>query len=204
MRSFFRCRPASKLERQPALDRAQRQTAFRSGGLYRWHIVQHPTHFRAGEIGVEQQSGFGLNRCLMALFFKLGAKVGAAPVLPHNRRRKRLTSGLIPCHNRLALIGDPNRRNRFGPASLGHHFASTTERLVPDFIRVMLNPTRLRIMLGQISLSDMQQCAIGRENHRSGRSRPFIKHENGLSHKISLFRSCWMDHLEITPRLHYI
>ena len=123
MRSFFRCRPARKLERQPGLDRAQRQTAFRSGGLYRWHIVQHPTHFRAGEIGVEQQSGFGLNRCLMALFFKLGAKVGAAPVLPHDCGRKRLTTCFVPRHNRLALIGDPNSCNRLRPASFGHHFA---------------------------------------------------------------------------------
>src|SRR3984893_2094885 len=81
------------------------------------------------------------------------ADVGGAAVLPYDRASDRLSGGAFPQHSRLALIGDPDRSQlATGDCRLGQRFAHDSRLRRPDFIRVMLDPARLREVLREFLL----------------------------------------------------
>src|ERR1700736_5495850 len=81
------------------------------------------------------------------------ADVGGAAVLPYDRTSDRLARGAFPQHSRLALIGDPDRSQiATGDCRLGQRFAHDSRLRRPDFVRVMLDPARLRKMLRKLAL----------------------------------------------------
>ena len=68
-------------------------------------------------------------------------------------RRKWLAGPPVPENNRFTLVGDANSGNALAAARLRYHFARTFECQVPDFLRIMLDQTRCRIMLCQRTLA---------------------------------------------------
>ena len=110
-------------------------------------IFERPANFRSRKIGVKQQSGLRLNHGLFTLRLHRGANVRRPPVLPYNGGRERLAGALVPKHHGLALIGDANARDPVRAPCLGHHRLRTSKRQVPDFLCIMFDKARLRIML---------------------------------------------------------
>src|SRR6266404_7575565 len=82
------------------------------------------------------------------------ADVGGAAVLPYDRASDGLSRGAFPQHSCLALIGDSDRSQlATGDRRLGQRFAHDSRLRRPDFVRVMLDPARLREMLREFLLS---------------------------------------------------
>src|SRR5437868_2972487 len=77
----------------------------------------------------------------------LGADAVAATTLPYDRRAERLPGRAIKHHDRLALVRDAEARNVRDSRSLtSQQCLQGIEGVLPDFLRVVLDPTRLRIM----------------------------------------------------------
>src|SRR5687768_14326819 len=102
---------------------------------------------------------------------QLGASWGRATVLPDQRFADRLAGRAVPGNNRLALIGDADRRNFIPTTRGGDHFASHFERLGPNFRRVMFDLAGFRIMLVDWTLGRSGDGPVGPEQHRPGRRR---------------------------------
>ena len=69
------------------------------------------------------------------------------------------------------------------------HCLRTGDRGTPDLGSIVLDPPRLRIELRQFAVAHAVQRSIGREQHRPGRGRARVEHENQIvSHGCSPHR----------------
>ena len=99
---------------QKRVDRAEAQFAALGPLPRALHMVENPRHFRAGEIGIKQQPGFGGEKLFMSLGFQSGADLRRAPVLPDNGLVDRLARLALPHHRGFALVGDAEAADIFG------------------------------------------------------------------------------------------
>ena len=75
--------------------------------------------------------------------FSSSQRAGGAPVLPDERPVDGLAGGAIPCDDRLALVGDPDRRRaRRRLSRLRRSPRWRPQGHVPDLGRVVLHPAR--------------------------------------------------------------
>ena len=169
-------RSAGELEGQPAFDRPEGQRALLRSAAHLGHVVEHPAHLGAREIGIEQQPGALLHPGLVPRIAQGGAKGLGAAVLPYDGVGERLAGGAIPRHHGLALVGNADTGDRRCPARLVQHRLHAGERLVPDLARIMLDPAGLRIVLGQRFLRTGEQHAVMCKQHRAGRGGAFVEH----------------------------
>ena len=84
------------------------------------------------------------------------ADIGRPPVLPDDGAVDRLAGLTVPDDCGLALIGDANARDPVCAACLGYHRLRTGKRQVPDFLGIMLDKARLRIMLRERALATVE------------------------------------------------
>ena len=111
---------------------------------------------------------------LQAARFQLIAKTCRAPVLPHDRVAYGLAGRAVPHDRRLALIGNADggdvARGDSGPCDgLGCH----ADLGCPDFVRVVLDPARLREYLAKLLLRNrLDRAAAGRTRWRANWSCP--------------------------------
>src|SRR5690606_25778125 len=96
------------------------------------------------------------------------AKIGGAAILPDDRLRERLAGRLVPSHHRFALIGDADAGDPTCPACGFGHLASAGKRALPDFLRIVLDPARLWIVLRQLGPLGSVQRSGRRGQHRAG------------------------------------
>ena len=181
--------PAGQPEDEPALDRPESERAVCCCGPYARVIVEQPAHLGAGEIGVEQQAGLFLHQRLLPGFLQRGAEIGRPAILPDDGARQRLARASVPRHHRLALVGDTDGRDVFGP--LSHRLAHAGQRLLPDFFRIVFDPAGAGIMLRQFGLRDRGELAVAAEDHGACRCRPGIEDQNAFGHEISLLAGGW-------------
>jgi hypothetical protein len=73
-------------------------------------LADQPLDLRAGEVGVEHEPGALAHERLTSLLAELVAAGGGAAVLPHERAVERVAGLAVPGDDRLALVGDPDRR----------------------------------------------------------------------------------------------
>ncbi len=171
---------AGQLPCQPAFHRSQRQPAIARGLRHGLIIIEQPAHLGAGEIGIEQQTGFGLHHLLMPRLFQRRAEIRRPPVLPDDGARQGLAAMLVPSDDRLALVGNANRSNPSCPARLLHHVVGAGEGLVPNLGGIMLDPARAGIMLRQFRLSDTALAPVLPKQHGPRAGGAFIQDKNGL------------------------
>ena len=114
-----------------------------------WPLVR----FQTGEVGVEQQAGFGAHHGLVAGGLEPGAVIGGAPVLPDDGIVQRLAAGAVPDDDGLALVGDADSAKVARvQAGFGEGRARAGKLAVPDFQRVVLDPSGLRKNLPELAL----------------------------------------------------
>ena len=107
------------------------------------------------------------------------AQIGSAAILPHDRVGNRLAGLPIPDQRSLALIGYTDRGNarrieRRLPQNLPHG----RERRVPEIVRIVLNPSRMRVDLLELPLSDRYGQAVGPEGDGARRGGALIDRED--------------------------
>jgi hypothetical protein len=164
---------AGELPQQIGVDRAEGELAgFRRLARVR-HIVEQPGDLGGGEIRIEQQSGAVGYELLVARTGERRAGIVGAAILPDDRIVDRLAGGAVPDDGRLALVGDPDRRDVLG-RHLGarHRGARGRDRRSPDALRVMLDPARRRIDLREFELRepDRAQRFVEQKRARGGRA----------------------------------
>jgi hypothetical protein len=113
----------------------------------------------------------------VASFPERGTGVGGAAILPHDRARQRLAAQLVPRHRRFALVGDADRGDPSHIANLRHNVARAGQRALPYLGGVMLDPTRLRIILRDLSLLRGEHRAAGGIKQGPHRRRPRVEHQ---------------------------
>ena len=107
-------------------------------------------------------------------------------VLPHDGIVNRLAGGFLPHDGGLTLIGDADGRQFLelhvvlSQRAL-HHFLAA----LPDFQRIVLNPTGLGIDLLVLFLIDADDLAFVIENHETGAGGSLIDCAYILSHSNS-------------------
>ena len=81
-----------------------------------------------------------------------------ALVLPDRRRGQDATVGPVECHDGLALVGDADGRH----VDIGvpfHHLGQGLGHRPPDLLRVMLDPSRGGVRLGELAVGDVDDGA---------------------------------------------
>ncbi|MNS78755.1 hypothetical protein D3C72_1123860 [compost metagenome] len=115
-----------------------------------------------------------------------------APVLPDDGPVQRLARRRVPQHRGLALVGDAHGGEAIHAARLPHHLATGLQGRAPDLGRVMLDPARLREVLGQFDLAngDGMKGALGRhlKRNRPRRGRALVDGEDKTVHGARLFQ----------------
>ena len=103
---------------------------------------------------------------------------GGAAVLPDDGLRERPATRPLPEQGRLALVGDPDSRDlACAHSGLGQHLAGRPELGLPEQLGVVLDPTRLRIVLGMLLLGHPQQGRVLVEEQGAGAGRTLVKGE---------------------------
>ena len=106
-------------------------------------MIQYPLELSGREIGVDDEAGLLPEFLRQAPGFQLVAVFAGAAALPDDSVVNRPSGIFIPQDGRLALVGDADARH-IGRRNIGG----------PDFHRVLLDPSLVRIMLGQLMLPD--------------------------------------------------
>ncbi len=140
-----------------------------------FYIFENPSDFQAAEIRCKRQPGLGTKTVLPAGSRQFADVVRDPRVLPDKSVGKRLAGFAVPNNGSLPLVGDTNRgqvlrlelaiRHRFR-----HHFA----RALPDFFRVVLNPSRFGINLLVFFLGDRDDAARAVKHDEPSAGCPLI------------------------------
>ena len=117
---------AREVPEQPAVDGAERQVRRRLDTPF----VEQPLHLGGGEVGIEHQPGRGPHERLVPRGAQLVAARRGATVLPHDGAVEGPAGAPVPGHDRLALVGDPDRCDGFGELAdqLGHRGSARPPR----------------------------------------------------------------------------
>ena len=162
---------AGEPPQQKAVDRSEGEPPGARRLARARHVVEQPGNFRSREIRIEQQPGGCRDRGLVAGLAQRRAGVRGAPVLPDDGVVDRPAGRPVPDDRRLALIGDPDRRDvlRAGPR-FRHGGAHGRERARPDLLRIVLDQARRRIVLGEFLLGggDRRQGRVEQDRARRG------------------------------------
>ena len=112
------------------------------------HVVQNPLDFRAGEIGVNQQSGLLRHHLPQAVRFQLVTDGGGPAALPHNGIVDGGTGLAVPEDGGLPLVGDAQGGNGFRVDMGGVHCLRQRPFLRgPDLHGVVFHPAGLGVNL---------------------------------------------------------
>ena len=97
---------------------------------------------------------------------ELVAAGGGAAVLPHDRAAVRLARSAVPRDDRLALVGDADRRDVVDVRRASTTSVERRPHGVPDLGGVVLDPARLREVLGELAVR--RDRPAGRRRTRPG------------------------------------
>ena len=104
---------AGEPPQQIAIDGAEHQLVAASPLARARHVIEDPGHLGAGEIGIDDEAGFGRDIRLVTVTLQSGADIGGAAILPDDGAVHGLSGGAVPHHGGLALVGDADRGDVF-------------------------------------------------------------------------------------------
>ena len=142
-------------------------------------IVEQPGDLGGGEIGIEQQTGLGRDRRLVPRPFQRPAHIGRAPVLPDDGAVDGLASAPVPDDAGLALVGDADGGDVAGrELGGGKSLSRRLHRRAPDVLRVVLDPARGRVVLGELALPRSERAQVRSEYDGAARRGALIDRQN--------------------------
>ena len=171
---------------QPRIDGAERQLARLGARLrVRAAVIEQPAHFRAGEVGVDQQA-----RPLAHLRFEAaGAQIfadgGGAAALPDDGVVDGSAGLAVPDERRLALVRDADRGDVFGCGlRFGEQALRRFELRRPDRLRIVRDPAGLREDLRKLERRLRDGRAIVVEEDGAAARRALVEREDVLRHAV--------------------
>ena len=176
-------RGAGKPKYEPRIDGAERELPGLGPLAGARDVVENPPHLGAGEIRRDRQPG-DLTDPILAARDRLGeaiADLAGAHILPDDRVVDGLAGGTVPDHRRLALIGDPDRRDlRRGEVRAHERLGHRRTYVAPDLQWVVLDPAGVGEDLRVFELRGgaANRHAVPVEDDRARRRRALIECEN--------------------------
>ena len=171
-------RAAAQVPHEPGVDGAKQQLAALGLGAGVGHLVQNPLQFGARKVRVHQQTGFGLNGVGQALFAQGHAGRFGAAVLPNDGVVNGLAGAFVPHHRGFALVGDAHRRHLGGAdAGFGQGLLRGGQLGLPNLHRVVFDPARLGVDLGDLLLRHGHDLALGVEHNAARAGGALVERE---------------------------
>ena len=169
---------AGEFPDEPAVDGAEREFARLRPRARAGDVVEHPASFVPEKYASSTSPVFAANSGSRPRAFSRSQRRCRAPVLPHDRVAYGLAGRAVPHDGRLALIGDADggdvARGESGPCD---GFGGHAHLGYPDFVRVVLDPSRLREYLAKLFL-----------RYRLDRAAPRLRR---FSRDYGLHYCCW-------------
>ena len=165
---------AGQFPYEPGVDRAECEFAILSSPPSVRDIVEQPFDLARAEIGVGLEPGLSLDSFAVNGPCRI-ADIGGPAILPDDGVVDRYAGCPVPDDGRFALIGDPDRRN-IGrrQVGLGKCLDGGFDLRPPDLVRVVLDPTALRIDLRVFFLADRNGIAAVVKNNCTTAGRALV------------------------------
>ena len=139
-------------------------------------VPDRPRELGRREVGIQDKPCHLAHALLMAGLAQPRALVRRAAVLPHDGGRDRLERLAVPEHERLALIGDPDRRHAArADAGLLQSLAGARLDRGPDLVGVVLDPAGPRVELGDLAITLAADRAVETDRDRGRACRAFVE-----------------------------
>ena len=161
---------------QPCVDRSEHQLALLGPLPRARHVVQNPFDLRGAEIGVDDQARLFANPLGFSFGLQRVAVLRGPAVLPYDGVVDRFLRFAVPHDCRLALVGDAYSGyvqpvDVDGRDGFGDHRSLRR----PDFVRIVLHPSRFGEILGELPLGHRANLPLAVENDRAGTARSLIQ-----------------------------
>ena len=139
------------------------------------HMIHNPAYLCGAEISVRHQSR-PLPDEISIFLRQLVCHLRGSSVLPDNGIVHRNACVAVPEHHRLPLVVKPHagQIRHLDPRLLGRH-GYGLQNAVPDFHRIVLYPSRFRIILGMLLISSGNLIPLGIKNKRCRTCCPLIQ-----------------------------
>ena len=179
-----------QIPHEPTVDGAEGEFAALSAAARSRHMLEQPGELRGREVGIEQKPRAARDLRLVAGRAQRCAELRRAPILPDDRTGNRFTAATIPKYGSLALIREAER-GHVGTcgASLGEYLGDEGQLLLPDLARVMLDPARLREVLGDGALSARDCSAVMIKENGARTCRALVERKNEVAHRRAIHSS---------------
>ena len=170
---------ASQLPQEPGVDRPERELAGLGALAGARYLVEQPPDLRPREIGVQDQAGPLAHEGLEAIGTQPLAERRRPAALPHDGAMDRRARRPVPDDCGLALVGDPDGGD-VGRAHtrLGERHGRRLSHRGPDLFRVVLDPARLRIVLGQLSIAARDDSPVGVDDESRRARRSLVERQD--------------------------
>ena len=143
----------AELVDEPTINGSNSQLADKRACVTIRNLAQNPVDFTGRKIGIEKESRALLDESFLTLPAQGIHKITRSPVLPHDGWMHRLAGRTVPDHHSLTLVCDACGGNILRLDSrLRHRLPGCRNDGVPDLRGVVLNPTGLGKMLGELAL----------------------------------------------------
>ena len=168
---------------QPGVDGAGEQLAALGALLGPGDGVQDEADLRGGVVRVRDEARPLLDHVAVALLDPLLDDVDGLPGGPHHGVVDGPARVLLPDDARLALVGQRDR-GQVGGLELGlaQRGADDLELDVEDLDRVVLDPARARVVLGQLRRGEAEHLALVVDDECARAGGAFVDSENVLGH----------------------
>ena len=141
-------------------------------------VLGDPAQLGAGEVRIQPQPGQLGDPVLVALVAQPGADVGGTPVLPDDRAARGAQRLAIPQEHRLALVGDADG-TQLALVDLREHGPRGLQGRLPDLLRGVLDPARLREVLGELLVALGHDAAVVADDDGGDAGRPCVDGQDG-------------------------
>ena len=142
-------------------------------------VAQQPLDLRPREVGIDHKSGPLPHQLLAPGRLQLLAAPGGTPVLPDQRPVDRLAACRVPGDHRLALVGDPDPvQLAAAQTGVGDRLGRDPPRHLPDLVRIVLDPARLRKVLLELRVGAPGDPPLLIEEEAGGPGRALVDCEN--------------------------
>ena len=174
---------ARQLPHEPRIHRAEQNLAARGLFACALDMIEQPLDLGAGEIRIGHEPGRAADVLGKPVLDQPVHNIGGAAALPHDGVVDGPSGGFIPQNGGFTLIGDADARHLGrGNVRRGEHLQHGGVLRGPYLHRVLLDPAFMRVVLGQLVLTDGENVLFAVKKDRSRARCALIERQYVLSH----------------------
>ncbi len=171
--------PSRQLPHEPGIDRSEQDFPVFRKGLEGDVFSEEPGQLGTRKIWIEPEAGTFAEFFLETCSDQFLANGSRPPALPDNRLVHRFAAVPVPHDDRFPLVCYADRDNFLRTDSRLRYGLTGHGKLgFPNFVRIMLNPSRCRIILRKRFLGLCHKSAVMVKQNGSRRGCSLIKRKN--------------------------